>query len=414
MRYRLVAAAASAVCVVGLTCCPAAEQQAGKPAPQAAGSKIQYVSTDDSGGTPQAVVVPRMPLAHTRQLFPLDREGKLVGDGSADRQVQQVLDNLEAVLKDCGSGMDKLVRVNVYALSTATVTGFRQQLEKKLGPQVRPVVTAILTPLPRRGALLAVDAVAGAADAGNDVVLKRCPAVAGDDKCADVAVLPAGGIAYLSGQPEEFSLTVLPATRSMTNLVKTLEGLKLSARDVVQVKVFVQPVTSADEVLREIQAFFPGQPTPPVVFVEWLASMPIEIEMIARLPLSDQSAEGVVYYDPPEYRPSNTFSKVALMRAEKQIYIAGLFSREPTRGEPQANQVFGQLGDILKKTGSDMRHLVKATYYVSDADAARWVDRARPLLFDETRPPAASKLMVHAVGESGRTMTVDMIAVEAR
>jgi hypothetical protein len=59
-----------------------------------------------------------------------------------------------------------------------------------------------------------------------------------------------------------------------------------------------------------------------------------------------------------------------------------------------------------------MRHLVKATYYVSDNDAARWIDRTRPKRFDPVRPPAASKLMVHGVGHPHRTMTVDMIAVE--
>jgi enamine deaminase RidA (YjgF/YER057c/UK114 family) len=71
------------------------------------------------------------------------------------------------------------------------------------------------------------------------------------------------------------------------------------------------------------------------------------------------------------------------------------------------------LDDVLKKTGSDMRHLVKATYYVSDDDAARWVDRIRPKVFDPVRAPAASKLMVHGVGHPQRTITIDMIAVEA-
>ena len=102
------------------------------------------------------------------------------------------------------------------------------------------------------------------------------------------------------------------------------------------------------------------------------------------------------------------------MRSDRRIYTSGLFAREPSRGEPQSKFLFEQLREILDKTGSDMRHLVKATYYVSDDDAARWIDRARPLLFDESRPPAASKLMVHGVGESQRTMTVDMIAVEAK
>lgn len=400
---------------LALANCPAAED---KPVPETpakgtAESSIQYVPLDAPEGTSQAVIVDRMPLVHTRQLFAFDSDGKLVGDGSADKQIEQVLTNLEAVLKDSGSGLDQLIRVNVYALSTTIVTEFREHVTGRLGPTVRPVITAVLTPMPHRGALVAVDAVAGASDAGEAVTLRRCQAVAGNDTCADAAVLPAGGIAYLSGHPEGFELTELPTTKSMTRLMKTLGQLKLAPEHVVQVKVFLNPVTSAEDVLREVQAFFPDQPTPPVVFVEWLAALPVEIEMIAQLPLSDEPAEPVEYYDPPEFRPSNTFSRVALMRAKQQIYMAGLYARKPSRGEPQAKYLFEQLEEVLAKTGSDMRHLVKATYYVSDNDAARWIDRTRPRIFDPERPPAASKLMVHGVGLAERTMTVDMIAIKS-
>ena len=48
-----------------------------------------------------------------------------------------------------------------------------------------------------------------------------------------------------------------------------------------------------------------------------------------------------------------------------------------------------------------MSHMAKGTYYVSDHDGARWVDRVRPKVFDPKRPPAASKLRVHAMGMDG-------------
>ncbi|NUQ62560.1 MAG: prolyl oligopeptidase family serine peptidase, partial [Pirellulales bacterium] len=123
--------------------------------------------------------------------------------------------------------------------------------------------------------------------------------------------------------------------------------------------------------------------------------------------------QSLEFFTPPEVRPSNVFSKVALVRTERQIYISSVFARVPSRGEPQGKYVFEQLQEIVAKTGSDMRHLVKGTYYVCDDDAARWVDRTRPLVFDPDRPPAASKVMVHGMSMEGRTMTVDMIAVEA-
>ena len=403
MAWRSIAALVMACCMMAVGECPAAQETA-EPS-------IQYVPLDAPAGMSQAVIVDEMPLVHTRQLFAMDGEGNLVGEGSADQQIEQVLVNLEAVLKDSGSGLDKLIRLNVYALSNEAAARVRELLDERLDDAVRPVITSVLTPLPYRGALVAVDAIAGAADAGKAVTVKRCESISGDDKCADAAVLPPGGIAYLSGDPEGFGLTTLPATKSMTRLMKTLGQLNLGPEHVVQVKVFVNPVTSAEDVLSEVQAFFPDQLTPPVVFVEWLASLPVEIEMIAQLPPSDKPAEGVEYFDPPEFRPSNAFSRVALMRAKRQIYISGLYASKPSRGELQADLLFGQLQEILTKTDSDMRHLIKATYYVSDDDAARWVDRTRPKIFDPTRPPAASKLMVHGVARPGLTMTVDMIAV---
>jgi enamine deaminase RidA (YjgF/YER057c/UK114 family) len=406
MASRPIAAALLALCLSALADDSAAQDTTN--------SSIKYLPLDAPEGMSQAVVVQGLPLVHTRQLLPVDREGNVAGEGSADQQIEQLLTNLEAVLADSGSGLDKLVRVNVYALSTAVVTSFREHLAKRLGPAVRPAITSVLTPVAHRKALVAIDVVAGASDNGKAVVLRRCPSVAGSDQCADAAVLPRGGIAYLSGQPDEGGLTASATTRSMSSLMKTLGHLKLSPKQVVQVKVFLRPVTSAEEVLREVQEFFPGQIAPPVVFVEWLAAVPVEIEMIAQLPLSGKPAKDVEYFTPPGVRPSNTFSKVALVQTDRQIYISGIYARQPSRGEPQAVYVFEQLQEILANSGSDMRHLVKGTYYVSDDDAARWVDRSRPRFYDPSCPPAASKLMVHGVGQSGRTMTIDMIAVGKR
>lgn len=409
MKWQLLATAALACCCAALDGNAAAEETA---APS-----IQYLPLNAPPGMSQAVIVQGLPLVYTRQLLPLDRDGKIVGDGSADRQIEQVLDNLGAVLTDSGSGMDKLVRVNVYALSNANVRDFREHLAKRLPPAVRPAITSVLTPLANRKALVAVDAVAAAADRGKTVQNIHSPAVTGHGGCADAAVLPVGGVAYLSGQPDEGGLDSSAVARSMSGLMKTMGHLKLSPKDVVQLKVFLRPMTSAEEVRGELRKFFPGQTLPPVVFVEWLAAVPAEIEMIAQLPPSDEAgspdkpADELVYYTPPEVRPSNTFSKVALLRGERQIFISGLYARVPSRGEPQAVYLFDQLQDVLKKSGSDMRHLVKATYYVSDDDAARWIDRLRPRVYDPSRPPAASKIMVHGVGMPQRTMTVDMIAV---
>ena len=71
-----------------------------------------------------------------------------------------MLSNLDAVLKDAGSGLDKLVRVNVYALSPSTVNRRARSVEQAVGCDGAPAVTSILTPMTHRKALVAVDAVA--------------------------------------------------------------------------------------------------------------------------------------------------------------------------------------------------------------------------------------------------------------
>ncbi len=358
------------------------------------------------------MVVEGHALAHTRQLLPLDAEGKLVGKESVDKQIEQVLDILEVVLESSGSGLDGLVRLNVYALEPSTVDNVREALSKRLDASVRPALMAVLTPLPHRDALVAVDAVAVANEAGEEVLLQRSEGLYGDHGNADVAVLPPGGVAYLSGVPAEGGLTTSAVDASMTQLWRMLEELKLSPEQVVQLKVFLRPASSADEVRAKLKEYFPGQMTPPVVFVEWLAPPPVEIEMIVQLQ-ADPSAPSVEYYNPPEAPLLQVFSRAALVHTPRQIYVGGLFSRKASPDQEQALDVFEQLETILAAAGSDLRHMAKGTYYVSDDGSARAMDRARLWLYDQDRPPAASKCMVHGVGQVDRKLTLDMIAVGA-
>ncbi len=414
MTWRSVVEAVLAACLMGLSPCPAAVGQDAAPdasPPQAADTSIQYLPLGAPPGMSQAVIVQGRPLVHTRQLLPLDPTGNLVGQGAVEQQIEQVLDNLDAVLTASGSGLRHLVRLNVYAITPLTVVQVREQLSARVGPAVRPAITAVLTPMPHPQALVAVDAVAVSTEESQAVVMKRCEAVSGDPACADAAVLPCGGVAFLSGVPKESDVAVPAVTKSMSTLLKTLQLLQLSPADIVQLKVFLRPASSAQAVLHELNKFFPDQLTPPVVFIEWIAVPQIEIEMIARLPPAARPAEPVQYFTPPDVRPAPTFSRVALVGGERLIYVSGLFARQAGRGEEQARDLFAQLQIILNETGSDMLHLAKATYFVCDADASRGFDVVRPIAYDPLRPPAASLLMVHGVGQEGRTLTMDMIAV---
>ena len=81
----------------------------------------------------------------------------------------------------------------------------------------------------------------------------NCKAVAGNQSCADVAVIPRGGVAYLSGQPASGGLAASAVSESLKELFKTLGQLELSPAHVVQLQVFLTAATSAHEVVEALE-----------------------------------------------------------------------------------------------------------------------------------------------------------------
>ncbi len=60
----------------------------------------------------------------------LDLEGNIVGEGDFDAQAVQAFENLRAVLLAAGSGLDKLIKVNIYVTDMAnfgTVVAMRER-----------------------------------------------------------------------------------------------------------------------------------------------------------------------------------------------------------------------------------------------------------------------------------------------
>jgi enamine deaminase RidA (YjgF/YER057c/UK114 family) len=119
----------------------------------------------------------------------------------------------------------------------------------------------------------------------------------------------------------------------------------------------------------------------------------------------------VTFLTPPGTTSTKVFSRVARVNHGKLIYISGLYGTKSSDAEGQVREIFGSLRQILERTGSDFEHLAKATYYVSDNDASNKLNDLRPEFYNPQRPPAASKAKVKGVGQPGKTVTMDMIAV---
>ena len=136
--------------------------------------------------------------------------------------------------------------------------------------------------------------------------------------------MPRGGVAYLSGQADKNPLPQA-AVKSMTTLLDVVKQLNLHPSQIVQLKVFIDSAAKTKRCVPKLKQLFPDQLVPPVIFVEWIASAPVEIEMVAHLPRDNlESRETLRFLHASECQAFASFSKAALVQTERQIFIRDL------------------------------------------------------------------------------------------
>lgn len=359
---------------------------------------IESVKRDLRTGTSQAVIVGKVPLVHTHQVFDPKAE-QHPSDYTA--QVAAAFQELAGVLESFGSHPARIARLNVYVKSDEVANEVREMFSRSKAPGAA-AMTFARGNLARPERLVALDAIATANDTTKSI---WSPPVLRGPKSTAALVQP-GRTVYIAGQAEK-KPTLREATQAtLEGLRKTLQHYGLGLEHVVQIKSFMTPIASQADVEDEIARFFGEWAVPPLSFVEWQSTLPIEIELIASAPF--QSGPGVEYSTPPGMVASPIYSRVAIVNSPKTIYIAGLYGPE---GNGEIRGIFTTLADVCREAGSDLKHLVKATYYVGSDDASSQLNAIRPEFYDPQRPPSASKALVRGVGLAGRSITIDMIAV---
>lgn len=376
-----------------------------------AGEPVRKVIPGASDAASLAVSVAEAPLVFTTQILPLTGEGQLAGADPVT-QASRLIDILVASL---GTGAEnRLVKLNFVTSSDAGAEAALSVVLARFPPAERPAVTFVTGATPRADVLVALDAVAVDSELSEARLTRRA-----SPELAPCAVNPgaaplvraaAGPFVFIAGQAEK-GANIAEATRNtLQSLAGTLDHLGLSFQDVVQIKSFLSPLGELAAAREEITRVFAG----PQVYVEWLAPGTIEIELVAVAPESATAAgDTVEFITPPGMQPSPVFSRVTRTAGRSLVFIGGLTGASSQSGTAEVTEIFGGLEQILKQTGSDLRHLAKATYYVSTDDASLKLNELRPRYYDPQRPPAASKASVTGTGRPGKTLTVDMIAVPA-
>lgn len=373
--------------------------------------RLTHISPDPQTGSSAAVSVADVPLVHTTQLFPQAQPGGVAGGNDAAAQCENVLNTLSAVLGSVQSGMDRIVRLSVYAANQDAADAARIVLAKRFAGDTKPAVTFVVGKQAVPEALVSLDAVATTAldPVRNPLVPTTTTATAA---LLPASVIPAGTRIYIAGQAEPGSSLAEATLKTMAGLDKTLTWLGRGKKDVAEIKAFLTPMDKVDDVRAELRKFFGQQPVPPVSFVEWHSTLPIEIELVA-FGGTHQSGEPVEFLTPPWMKDSPVFCRVTRINQTRSTYTSGFVAAKADSAAEEVHDVFVSLKKVLDATGSDFRHLAKATYYVSTDAASQKLNELRPQYYDPKRPPSASKAVVPGVGTQGRGLTLDLIAVPA-
>lgn len=115
--------------------------------------------------------------------------------------------------------------------------------------------------------------------------------------------------------------------------------------------------------------------------------------------------------------PDGRFSQVAIVPAGTSLlFISGQVARDPqghTVGHgsmtAQAEQVFANLGAILRHYGSDFSRAVKATIFVTDANLIGELMDVRSRHYGESAP-ASTLVVVDALGSPDWLLEIELIA----
>ncbi len=385
---------------------------------------VKRIGSDSKTGIAQAVIVDGGTLAYTNQFLPITPKGELLGN-NAESQTAAVLKHLDAALKLVESDLSRAVKLNVVVTNADVAVDVRAALAHEFAARSQPAVSFVQSRLPHPGALVAIDAVSVAQHRA-PMFRHNISRLRGQRPFAQVTSFSDAPRIYISGQAEKGMDLGEATTKTLASLMATLDHLGVEHDHVAQVKCFLTPMSEVQVAQDAIAKAFGGL-APPCVFVEWQSSLPIEIELIvpdlltakqihdatvAGQPLPPR--EPLEFITPPGMTASPVFCRVVRVNDPRTIFVSGLFAREAGDGAAQVGDVFAQLQEILKASGSDFRHLAKATYYVSDNDASTKLNEIRPKFYDPQRPPAASKAQVFGVGMPGRSLTLDMIAVPAK
>ena len=309
-------------------------------------------------------------------------------------------------INDAKTLSDQVVKLNIYLKNSTLISEVQTEIGRRFKSGKLPAVSYVTGNLSYPDALISIDAIAVSTNSSDNNVKYF------NSGSTQVSILPPGPVVYVSGQAAKGNLTEA-TLNTLKQLEESLHFLGLEKRDIVQIKSFINPISDLSTVQNVMAEFFKEGTIPPLVNVEWLSKDPlIEIELIASSNRTlSKSNEQLDFITPKGMVHSPVYSKVTRVNYGSKVYVSGLYGNTERGIKSELSDIFDFLDLIMKKSGSDLKHLVKATYYVSNDLHSAALNEIRPKYYDPKRPPAASKAMVKDVGALKAGVNMDMIGV---
>ena len=259
------------------------------------GQQIQYLGSANFPGATDAVIVDDIPLVHTTQFLPFDKSGNIVGTDDINTQINQVFFNISSSLKQAGSKIDQIVKLNIYIRNSSLIPAVQEQINKRFKSGKRPALSFVAGDLSHPVALISMDAIAVSAiinTTGVNYLINKNLSSASD--VVQSAILPAGPVVYVSGQAALDSSGAIvgesdfeaQAHQVFANLKQVLGAAGSDLSKVIKVNIYMTDMTKFPTIIECREKYF-SKPYPADTTVEVTAlaipGLLLEIDVIASL-----------------------------------------------------------------------------------------------------------------------------------
>lgn len=127
--------------------------------------------------------------------------------------------------------------------------------------------------------------------------------------------------------------------------------------------------------------------------------------------------ENVRFHNPSTLAPPAGYSHVAEVSGGKLVFLSGQVATDrtgtlvgPRDLAAQTRQVFENLKAGLEAAGTDFAHVVKLTFYLTDASQIAVVRGIRDEFVDRTHPPASTAVQIARLVREEFLIEVDAVA----